>query len=114
MSLTHHKIAATFCDRKRSLRSSGLVALIGVISAGMLLQGPAAGADLDPAWRVAVIAQSVASLSAAVYALISGSPPWVVTALDSRDEMARLGRPIPPDLADVAPVSSFVSAQLEG
>ena len=39
---------------------------------------------------------------------------WVVTALDSRDEMARLGRPIPPDLADVAPVSSFVSARLEG
>jgi hypothetical protein len=58
MSLIHHKIAATFCDRKRSLRSSGLVALIGVINAGMLLQGPAAGADLDPAWRVAAIAQS--------------------------------------------------------
>lgn len=37
---------------------------------------------------------------------------WVVESLDSRDEMARLGRPIPPDLIDIAPASSLVTAVL--
>jgi O-methyltransferase involved in polyketide biosynthesis len=35
---------------------------------------------------------------------------WTVESLDSRDEMARLGRPIPPDLIDIAPASSLVTA----
>ncbi|OBK19382.1 SAM-dependent methyltransferase [Mycobacterium asiaticum] len=35
---------------------------------------------------------------------------WKVESLDSRDLMSRLGRPIPPDLRDVAPVSSLVTA----
>jgi hypothetical protein len=46
MSLTHHKIAATFCDRKRSLRSSGLVALIGVISAPKVISERIGHADV--------------------------------------------------------------------
>ncbi len=37
---------------------------------------------------------------------------WVVASLDSRTEMARLGRPIPTDLLDIAPVSSLVTAWL--
>jgi O-methyltransferase involved in polyketide biosynthesis len=35
---------------------------------------------------------------------------WAVEALDSRDEMARLDRPIPPDLIETAPASSLVIA----
>ncbi|SBS76727.1 putative S-adenosyl-L-methionine-dependent methyltransferase MAV_5150 [uncultured Mycobacterium sp.] len=35
---------------------------------------------------------------------------WSVKTLDSRDEMSRLGRPIPPDLSDIAPASSLVTA----
>ena len=35
---------------------------------------------------------------------------WTATSRDSRIEMARLGRPIPTDLADVAPASSLVTA----
>ena len=35
---------------------------------------------------------------------------WSVQSLDSRDEMARLGRPIAPDLLDIAPASSLVTA----
>jgi methyltransferase (TIGR00027 family) len=35
---------------------------------------------------------------------------WTAASRDSRVEMARLGRPIPPDLADVAPASSLVTA----
>jgi methyltransferase (TIGR00027 family) len=37
---------------------------------------------------------------------------WAVESLDSRDEMERHGRPVPADLLDTAPVSSFVTAQL--
>ncbi len=37
---------------------------------------------------------------------------WTVQSLDSRGEMARLGRPIPPDLIDIAPASSLVTATL--
>ena len=37
---------------------------------------------------------------------------WTVESLDSRTEMARLGRPIPPDLLEIAPVSSLVTAVL--
>ena len=37
---------------------------------------------------------------------------WSVESLDSRNEMARLGRPIAPDLLDIAPASSLVSAVL--
>jgi methyltransferase (TIGR00027 family) len=35
---------------------------------------------------------------------------WTAASCDSRVEMARLGRPIPTDLADVAPASSLVTA----
>ena len=35
---------------------------------------------------------------------------WTAGSRDSRGEMARLGRPIPTDLADVAPASSLVTA----
>jgi methyltransferase (TIGR00027 family) len=35
---------------------------------------------------------------------------WSVDCLDSRDEMSRLGRPIPPDLSDIAPASFLVTA----
>jgi hypothetical protein len=35
-----------------------------------------------------------------------------VEILDSRDEMARLGPPIPPNLNDIAPASSLVTATL--
>ena len=37
---------------------------------------------------------------------------WVTETLDSRHEMARLGRPMPADLLDVAPASSLVTAVL--
>ena len=37
---------------------------------------------------------------------------WVTETLDSRSEMARLGRPIPADLIDTAPASSLVTAIL--
>jgi hypothetical protein len=37
---------------------------------------------------------------------------WVTETLDSRHEMARLGRPIPAELLDVAPASSLVTAVL--
>jgi methyltransferase (TIGR00027 family) len=37
---------------------------------------------------------------------------WVVETLDSREEMNRHGRPIPVDVMDIAPVSSFVTARL--
>jgi O-methyltransferase involved in polyketide biosynthesis len=37
---------------------------------------------------------------------------WAVESLDSRVEMARHGRPVPADLLDTSPVSSFVTAQL--
>jgi methyltransferase (TIGR00027 family) len=37
---------------------------------------------------------------------------WSVESLDSSDEMARLGRPIPPDLVDIAPASSLVTATM--
>lgn len=37
---------------------------------------------------------------------------WVTETLDSRSEMARLGRPIPADLIDTAPASSLVTAVL--
>jgi methyltransferase (TIGR00027 family) len=37
---------------------------------------------------------------------------WSVESLDSRDEMARLGRPIPPDLIDIAPASSLVTGTM--
>lgn len=36
---------------------------------------------------------------------------WSVESLDSRDEMARHARPIPADLLDTAPVSSFVTVR---
>jgi methyltransferase (TIGR00027 family) len=35
---------------------------------------------------------------------------WRVKSLDSRHEMARLGRAIPPDLIEIAPASSLVTA----
>ena len=37
---------------------------------------------------------------------------WSVESLDSRAEMARLGRPVPPDLVDIAPASSLVTATM--
>ncbi|MGO4443452.1 SAM-dependent methyltransferase [Mycobacterium sp. 2YAF39] len=37
---------------------------------------------------------------------------WAVESVDSREEMERHGRPIPPDLVDTAPVSSLVTARL--
>lgn len=39
---------------------------------------------------------------------------WVTDTLDSRSEMARLGRPIPAELIDTAPASSLVTAVLRG
>ncbi len=38
---------------------------------------------------------------------------WQVTAVDNRDEMARLGRPIPDDLADEAVRSTLLRARLD-
>jgi O-methyltransferase involved in polyketide biosynthesis len=35
---------------------------------------------------------------------------WVTDSLDSRSEMARLGRPIPAEFIDTAPASSLVTA----
>ncbi|GAA4297663.1 SAM-dependent methyltransferase [Mycobacterium paraffinicum] len=35
---------------------------------------------------------------------------WKVDSLDSRERMSRLSRPIPPDLRDIAPASSLVTA----
>jgi methyltransferase (TIGR00027 family) len=37
---------------------------------------------------------------------------WTVTTVDSCDEMARLGRPVPDDLADAIPVAALISAEL--
>ena len=37
---------------------------------------------------------------------------WQVTAVSNADEMARLGRPIPPDLADEAFTTTLLRAQL--
>jgi methyltransferase (TIGR00027 family) len=37
---------------------------------------------------------------------------WVTDSLDSRSEMARLGRPIPAEFIDTAPASSLVTAVL--
>ncbi|MGD9622920.1 MAG: SAM-dependent methyltransferase [Mycolicibacterium sp.] len=37
---------------------------------------------------------------------------WAVESLDSRDEMTRLGRPVPPDLIEIAPASSLVTGVL--
>ena len=37
---------------------------------------------------------------------------WAVESLDSRDEMARLGRPIPSDLIEIAPASALVTATM--
>jgi O-methyltransferase involved in polyketide biosynthesis len=37
---------------------------------------------------------------------------WTVEAVDSRDEMARLGRPLPADLVGILPVSSLITATL--
>lgn len=39
---------------------------------------------------------------------------WMVDSLDSREKMSRLGRPIPPDLRDIAPTSSLVTAIRSG
>ncbi|CQD18069.1 methyltransferase, putative, family protein [Mycobacterium europaeum] len=39
---------------------------------------------------------------------------WSVDSLDSREKMSRLGRPIPPDLRDIAPASSLVTAIRNG
>ncbi len=39
---------------------------------------------------------------------------WAAESLDSRNEMARLSRPIPTDLIDSAPASSLVTAVLRG
>ena len=39
---------------------------------------------------------------------------WVTDSLDSRSEMARLGRPIPAEFIDTAPASSLVTAVLRG
>ncbi|OBF10350.1 SAM-dependent methyltransferase [Mycobacterium sp. 852002-10029_SCH5224772] len=39
---------------------------------------------------------------------------WRVDSLDSREMMSRLGRPIPPDLRDMAPASSLVTAIRSG
>ena len=49
--------------------SSGLVGLIGVITAGMVLKGQAATANLELPWRLTLIALSVIALTLAVYAL---------------------------------------------
>jgi methyltransferase (TIGR00027 family) len=38
---------------------------------------------------------------------------WVTDTLDSRSEMARLGRPVPAELIDTAPASSLVTAVLQ-
>jgi methyltransferase (TIGR00027 family) len=38
---------------------------------------------------------------------------WAVTTVDSRDEMARLGRPLPDDLADAIPIADLISAELQ-
>lgn len=38
---------------------------------------------------------------------------WATETLDSRNEMARLGRPIPAELIDTAPASSLVTAVLQ-
>jgi methyltransferase (TIGR00027 family) len=37
---------------------------------------------------------------------------WTVTTVDSREAMARLGRPVPADLADAIPVAALISAEL--
>ena len=39
---------------------------------------------------------------------------WVTDSLDSRSEMARLGRPIPAEFIDTAPASSLVTAVVRG
>ena len=49
--------------------SSGLIALIGVVSAGLVLKGPPDSADIQQPWRWALIACSVFALSLAVVAL---------------------------------------------
>jgi methyltransferase (TIGR00027 family) len=38
---------------------------------------------------------------------------WTVTTVDSRNEMARLGRPVPDDLAEAIPVAALISAELQ-
>jgi methyltransferase (TIGR00027 family) len=38
---------------------------------------------------------------------------WAVTTVDSRDEMARLGRPVPADLTDAIPIAALISAELQ-
>jgi methyltransferase (TIGR00027 family) len=38
---------------------------------------------------------------------------WTVTTVDSCEEMARLGRPVPDDLADAIPVAALISAELQ-
>jgi methyltransferase (TIGR00027 family) len=38
---------------------------------------------------------------------------WSVRTADSREEMARLGRPVPDDLADAIPVAALISAELQ-
>jgi methyltransferase (TIGR00027 family) len=38
---------------------------------------------------------------------------WSVTTTDSRDEMARLGRPVPDDLVDAIPIAALISAELQ-
>jgi methyltransferase (TIGR00027 family) len=37
---------------------------------------------------------------------------WTVSSVDSRDEMTRLGRPVPDDLVDAVAVASLISATL--
>jgi methyltransferase (TIGR00027 family) len=38
---------------------------------------------------------------------------WNVTTVDSRNEMERLGRPVPEDLADAIPIAALISAKLQ-
>jgi methyltransferase (TIGR00027 family) len=38
---------------------------------------------------------------------------WAVTTLDSCDEMARVGRPVPADLAEAIPVAALISAEIQ-
>lgn len=58
--------------------SSGLIALIGVITGGMLLKGPAATADIGEPWRWCLIGLTLLAVGTAVYAL------WRLLAVTAR------------------------------
>jgi methyltransferase (TIGR00027 family) len=38
---------------------------------------------------------------------------WTVATVDSRDEMARLGRPVPEDLTDAIPIAALITAEIK-